>query len=117
MSGARWKSQERAVAVALGGQRLPNVGAGQCDVRAPGWAVQVKTRRELPAWLWAAVAQAERDAGPGERPAVVLSEVSQGRKARRLVVLDFDLFCALVAGGGTGAPAGAAPTPDRGPER
>ncbi len=100
MSTQRWKAQERAVAAALGGVRLPNTGAAQCDVRLPGWAVQVKTRTELPAWLWSAVEQATRDAGPDERPAVELNEVAQGRKARRLVVLDLELFAALIAGAG-----------------
>ncbi len=89
MSGGRWKRQEREVAAALGTRRLPNSGGGQPDLRAGGWAVQVKTRASVPAWLWAVLAQAARDAGEGERPAVVLAEVSQGRKARRLVMLDF----------------------------
>jgi len=92
MSAQRWKRQERAIALQLRGQRLPNNGAAQPDIRAAGWAIQVKTRKELPAWLWAAVDQAARDAAPGEEPLVVLSEVSQGRKARRLVVLDFDTW-------------------------
>jgi len=101
MTGAgRWKRQEREIAKALGGVRLPNIGRGQPDVRAPGWAIQVKTRAELPGWLWAAVDQAERDAGPDEAPAVVLSEVTAGRKARRLLVVDFERFAALIAGGG-----------------
>ncbi len=72
MSSQRWKRQEREIAAALGAQRIANNGAGQPDVRVRGWAVQVKTRAELPAWLWAAVDQAHRDAAPGERPAVVL---------------------------------------------
>ncbi len=97
MSATRWQRQERAIAAALGTRRLPNVGAGQPDCRCPGWAVQVKTRKELPGWLVAALDQAARDAGAGERPAVVLSAVSQGRKARRLVVLDFEDWRALVA--------------------
>ncbi len=99
VSGQRWKAQERAVAAALGGQRLPNTGASQCDVRAPGWAVQVKSRTALPAWLWSAVEQATRDAGLDERPALVLCEVRPGVKARRLVVLDLELFAALIGGG------------------
>ncbi len=74
-------------------------GAGQPDIRAHGWAVQVKTRKELPAWLWAAVAQAQRDACAGEWPAVVLSEVTQGTRARRLVVLDFDAWATTVGAG------------------
>ncbi len=62
--------------------------------------MQVKTRKELPAWLWAAVDQAERDACAGERPAVVLSEVTQGTRARRLVVLDFDAWVTGIGAGG-----------------
>ena len=97
MSAQRWKRQEREIARALGAERIPNNGGGQPDIRTPsGWAVQVKTRAELPAWLLAAVDQAARDAGDGERPAVVLSEVSQGRKAWRLVVLDFDTWAAEI---------------------
>ncbi len=87
---SRWKSEERRVAAALGGTRLPNTGTGQCDVRAGRYAIQVKARESLPAWLTGAVEQAERDADAGEIPVVVLSEVSQGRKARRLVVMALD---------------------------
>ena len=74
--------------------------AAATDIRSPdGWAVQVKTRSELPAWLWAAVDQARRDAASGERPAVVLSEVTPGKRARRLVVLDFDEWAAEIGAG------------------
>ncbi len=86
----KWKRQEREIAAAVGGARLPNNGAGQPDVRVGPYAIQVKARESLPAWLTGAVEQAARDADAGEIPVVVLSEVSQGRKARRLVVLDFD---------------------------
>ena len=96
MSGGRWKRQEREIAAALGTRRLPNSGFGQPDIRVNGWAVQVKTRGTVPAWLWAALDQAARDADEGERPAVVISDVVQGRKARRLVLLDFDRWRALV---------------------
>ncbi len=40
--------------------------------------------------------QARRDAGDGERPAVVLSEVKPGKRARRLVVLEFGAWAALI---------------------
>ncbi len=96
MSAQRWKRQEREIATALGVTRIPNNGAGQPDIRAYGWAVQVKTRKELPAWLWAAVDQAQQDACAGERAAVVLSEVIPGKRARRLVVLEFDAWAADV---------------------
>ena len=99
MSVGRWKRQEREIAAALGTQRIPNNGAGQPDIRAHGWAVQVKTRKQIPAWLWAAVDQAEQDAETGERPAVVLSEVTEGTRARRLVVLDFDAWAAGIGAG------------------
>jgi hypothetical protein len=97
MSAGRWKRQERQIAAALGAHGLPNNGVGQPDIRAHDWAMQVKTRKQIPAWLWAAVDQAERDAGAGERLAVVLSEVTRGTRARRLVVLDFDAWAADVA--------------------
>ncbi len=110
MSTQRWKRAEREIAAALGGQRLPNTGTGQPDVRLPGFALQIKTRTELPGWLWAAVHQATRDAGPGESPAVVLNQVSQGRRARRLVVLDLELFAALI---GATASTAAGPEPEK----
>lgn len=96
MSSSRWKRQEREIAAALSTRRLPNTGASQADVRCPGWALQVKTRKSLPDWLLEAVDQAVRDAGNDERAAVVLSQVTQGKKARRFVVLSFDDWQALV---------------------
>jgi|SRR5579884_976110 len=98
MSDTRWKRAEREIAQALGGQRLPNNGTGQPDVLTATYAVQVKTTKQLPAWLVAAVEQARRDAGPDRLPLVVLNEVSQGRRARRLAVLDFDVWRQVLAG-------------------
>jgi hypothetical protein len=89
-SASRWKNQEREIARALGTERIPNSGYGQPDVRVPGYAIQVKTKKVLPAWLMAFLDQATRDAGPGETPVVVISEVSQGKKARRLVLMHFE---------------------------
>ncbi len=56
----------------------------------------MKTRKTLPRWLKQAREQAQRDAGDEERAAVVLAEVRQGRKARRLVVLDVAVWRALL---------------------
>jgi hypothetical protein len=39
-----------------------------------GFAVEVKTRKTLPAWLVSAMAQAVRNAGDGRLPLVVLHE-------------------------------------------
>ena len=96
MSAGRWKRAEREIAAALGTRRLPNSGRGQPDCRAAGVAYQIKTRVTLPAWLSAAMDQATRDADPGELPVVVLNEVGPGRKARRLAVVDFADWCALI---------------------
>ncbi len=96
-AAARWKRQEREIAATLGTTRLPNIGAGQPDCRAGGIAYQIKTRRELPGWLTDAMAQAARDCQPGERPAVVLSEVRPGVKASRLVVVRLADWCALTS--------------------
>ncbi len=101
---SRWKRAERQVAQALGGVRLPNSGRGQPDVVADRFAVQVKVRETLPLWLTDAVAQAERDAGDDQVPVLVLSQVSQGRRARRYVVMNFDVWRALVDGASTGVP-------------
>ena len=98
-SAGRWKRQEREISRLLGTHRLPAAAVGQPDLRVAGWAVQVKTRATVPKWLWAALDQAARDAEPGERPAVIVSDVVQGRKARRLVLLDFEQWRALVQPG------------------
>ncbi len=98
MNAQRWKRQEREIASALGTHRLPNIGIGQPDCRAGGVSYQIKTRVALPTWLTSAMAQATRDADPGELPVVILNEVTQGTKARRLAVLDFADWCALIAG-------------------
>lgn len=98
MSGGRRWRHERAVARALGARRLPNAGYGQPNCRAGGWAISILTRGVAPAWLWVALREAAGRADHGERAAVVLTAVRQGVRTRRLVLLDFDQFAALVAG-------------------
>jgi len=88
MTDARWKRQERQVAVMLGSHRNPNNGEHRTDIDAGPFAVEHKTRKSLPGWLTAALRQARSSAGD-RTPVVVLSHVSQGRKAQRYVVLDF----------------------------
>ena len=83
--------------MALGGVRLPNSGKGQPDAPCPGFAVQVTTTTALPKRLVEAVDQAARDAGGGEVPIVVRNQVSQGRRARRLAVLQLEAWRALIA--------------------
>lgn len=95
MPSTRCKQQEREIATALSGVRLPNSGKGQPDVIAGNLAVQVKTRQTLPGWLLAAMDQAERDADAEQVPVEVLSAACRGRRARRLVVLVLDAFARL----------------------
>jgi hypothetical protein len=72
----------------LGGERTSKRGLGSNapDVLAGGFAVEVKHRRTLPAWLTAAMAQSARNAPDGALPLVVLHEAGQ-RHADDLVVL------------------------------
>lgn len=81
------------------------LGAGA----TPGWAVRALTRATAPDWLFVALERARGEAGAGERPAVVVSVVSQGVRLRRLVLLSFEDFAALagVAPGDEGAGEGA----------
>ncbi len=96
MNGGRWLRHGRMVARALGARRLPGAGYGQPDCRPPGWAVSVLTRATAPGWLWDALDRAGRQRAEGERAAVVLTAVSQGVRARRLVLLGFEEFAGLV---------------------
>jgi hypothetical protein len=105
MPDTRWKKQERTVAALLGGVRLPNSGRGQPDVRAPGLAGQVRTMKALPLWLLGAVEQAGRDAEAGELPVVVLCAVTQGKRTRRLLVMDLDALMTWPGPAGSGATA------------
>ncbi len=108
----RWNRQEREIAARLNKTRLPNNGTTQADCRIDGVAYQVKTRTALPSWLTNAMSQPERDCHEGERPAVILSHISQGRKARRLVVLPFEHLTALT---GRGSPDHPSPPPSEEP--
>ena len=87
MSTGRWKRQEREIAGLVGSRRNPNTGEYRSDIDTPAFAYEVKTRKEIPGWLKAAVQQAVRAAQDGQTGVVVLSEVSQGRKAERYAVL------------------------------
>ncbi len=98
MSGGRWRRHERTIARALGTRRLPDAGHGQPGCRPPGWAVSILTRATAPGWLWDALDRVGRQRVGDERAAVVLTAVRQGVRTRRLVLLDFDQFAALVAG-------------------
>ena len=96
MNGGRWLRHERLIARVLGTRRLPGAGYGQPDCRPPGWAVAILMRATAPGWLWDALDRAGRQRAEDERVAVVLTAVSQGVRARRLVLLSFEEFASLV---------------------
>lgn len=82
-----WKRSEREVANALGVKRNPNTGEHRSDIDTPSFSIEHKKRKRLPRLLIAAMDQAFRAAQPGKTPVVVLSEVKQGIKAKRFVVM------------------------------
>jgi hypothetical protein len=74
------------VAALLGSRRNPNNGRRQADIDAGPFAVEHKARQSLPKWLSEALRQA-REGADGRTPIVVLTEVRQGVRARRYVLL------------------------------
>ena len=77
MSRETWKATERALAVYLGGQRVPVSGRARGtapDIAHPRLSLEVKHRKSLPAWLHEAMAQAVACAGPGQIPVAILHE-------------------------------------------
>jgi len=63
MASKTWKTHERRTAAALGGERVGNSGKATADVVGPWVVAECKSRKQLPAWLKAAVRQAEAAAG------------------------------------------------------
>ena len=92
MTDKRWKRAERLVATLLGSHRNPNNGYAQADIDTPMFAAEHKCRKALPGWLRTAMTQAARGATAGRTPIVVITAVSQGRKAERYVVMRFQDF-------------------------
>lgn len=74
-SNAVWKSAERQVCKRLGLRRTGHLGAA--DGTGEWLSVEVKHRKQLPAWLHSAMVQAARYAGPGQLPIVALHELRQ----------------------------------------
>lgn len=70
----RGKRLERATAKRLNGHRVGVTGLATCDVTAPGFSVECKSRAKTPAWITDAMAQATINATPGTTPIVVLHQ-------------------------------------------
>lgn len=84
-----WKEHERRTARRLSGIRNGNTGTATADVQAGRYAVECKSRKQLPTWLLDAMAQAKRNATPGTVGIVVLHKVGQRS--------DNDIVCLTMA--------------------
>lgn len=71
-----WKHCERKIAQLVGGKRVPVSGRHEqsADIEHPALAIEVKARKQLPAWLLRAMEQAEASADDGRIPVVVLHQ-------------------------------------------
>ena len=75
-----WKDSERKAAAALGGKRVPITGRQRGDapdVAHEVWAIEVKHRKTLPAWLHDAMDQAKASVRGTQVPIVVLHQHGQ----------------------------------------
>lgn len=82
----------------LGSHRNANNGEHRSDIDTEQWAVEHKLRKTIPLWLWHAMEQAVGATTDAQRPVVILTQSSRGRKAKRLVVMQFEDFVDLMAG-------------------
>lgn len=119
MSPDSWKRHEREITGLLGGRRLPNNGAGQPDVVATTpagtLAVQVKTRRAVPAWLADGMDKATRDAIATDLDTVtvvVIAHLTPSFGTRRYAVLELEQPAALLAPEAVAAAVAAEPGTD-----
>ena len=90
-----WQRHERHVAAAMGTTRTGNHPGA--DVITPGWAIECKSWRRLPARVLDALHQAERSA-TGERVAVAVFHEVNGRHDDDLVVMRWRDFQDLLLG-------------------
>jgi hypothetical protein len=92
-----WKRDERAIALRLGGTRVPVSGRARGetpDIAHALFAVECKTRKALPVLLKDAMLQAKAAVRGDQVPVVVLHQTGQ-RHADDLVVLRLADFEAL----------------------
>lgn len=87
MNRSSWKRAERAIAAILGGKRIPINGRKGPDVAHATLSVEVKSRTDLPDYLWAWLDQAADGAPEGRTPIVVLHRAGRAHREDDLVVL------------------------------
>lgn len=80
MRTSQWKNVEREVAKLLGAERVPITGrtrGSAPDAKHPTLSIEIKHRKEIPAWMHAAMEQAEASVRGEQTPIVVLHENRQ----------------------------------------
>ena len=87
MQRSSWKRAERAIARILGGTRIPVTGRKGPDVAHPTLSVEVKSRTDLPQYLWEWLGQAADGADESKVPVVVLHRAGKSHLGDDLVVL------------------------------
>ena len=85
-SKSTWQRHERATAAMFGVKRNGNTGRNSADCETDAWAVECKSRKDVPLWLQRAIAQAVANAKPGQTPLLVLHPVG-GRRVNDLVIM------------------------------
>jgi len=84
-----WKACERKVAALLGGKRVPVSGRARGhspDIEHERLSIEVKSRKQLPAWIEDAMNQAEACAKDTQLPLVVLHQDGQRYKEALIVM-------------------------------
>jgi len=89
-----FKHHEREIAKRVRGQRVGQYGGA--DVVTDDLAIECKSRKKLPSWLWSAIQQAERNANPLQRAVVHLHE-KNNQYDNDLVLMRFSTFQTLYA--------------------
>lgn len=72
MKRGSWKRVERRIAARMGGKRIPVTGRRGPDVAHPWLAIEVKSRGDMPGYLWDWLKQAELGGDGSKLPVVVL---------------------------------------------
>jgi hypothetical protein len=96
-SRRKGKRVELEIAHALGTQRNKSDGTSHTDIYTDEFAVEVKARKSLPAWIESAMQQAVDDPS-GLLPAVVLVESRVGQKPQKYALIRFEDFVRLTGG-------------------
>jgi hypothetical protein len=97
-SRTKGKRVEREIARAFGAERNKSDGTTHTDIHTSQYAIEVKARRALPAWIVGAMNQAVADSR-GLTPIVVLVQSRVGQQPQRYVLIQLEDFLRLSGNG------------------